>query len=98
MSLEPSYEQQADAALRAIETDPDRRPLRDAIYDVIDLVCDQPESAQARRHLFPMPSGAVVRVQRVRCQAENDDYVLVWHPDHVNGEAVILYIGTDKFL
>jgi len=47
--LDPKYEEHADAILDKIQHDPSRQALWNAICDAIDLICDHPDSAEARR-------------------------------------------------
>ena len=54
--LEPAYGEHVVPVLDKIEHDPSRRALWNAICDAIDLVCDQPDSAEARREAIRLPS------------------------------------------
>jgi hypothetical protein len=93
--LEPSYEAEVFPILDKIESDPGRRPLWNPICDAIDLVCDHPESAEARREALRLPSGATVWQVPIRCRVEDDDWVLLWFPD--GHDAVIAYVGSLMF-
>lgn len=95
--LEPTYSSLVDSALDKIEYDPSRRPLWNAICDAIDLVCDQPDSADARREQVRTPTGLILWQVPVWCRAEDDDWVLLWHRDDDARSAVIVYIGPDRF-
>lgn len=93
--LEPSYDPEVSLNLDKIESDPTRRPLWNAICDAIDLVCDRPDSAEARREALRLPSGATVWQVPIRCRLDDDDWVLLWFPD--GPDAVIAYIGSRMF-
>jgi hypothetical protein len=48
VSLNPAYSQDADGALSKLEDGPDAF-LYTAVADAIDVICDHPDSAEARR-------------------------------------------------
>lgn len=93
--LEPFYGVDVAATLDKIESDPGRRPLWNAICDAIDLVCEHPDSAQARREAVRIVGTDAtlwqVRIRRV----EDDDWVMLWFPDGL--DASIEYIGPRLF-
>lgn len=93
--LEPAYGEHVLPALDKVENDTSRRALWNAICDAIDLVCDNPESAEARREAIRLPSGATVWQVSIRCYLEDDDWVLVWRPE--GDDAVIVYVGSRMF-
>jgi len=88
--LDPKYEERAAATLDQIEPDLSRKALWNAICDAIDLVCDHPESAEARRESIRTLGQQVWQVP-IRCRTEDDDWVLWWRPE--KSEAHIFYIG-----
>lgn len=89
--LEPVYAEHVDLILNKIEADPSRWALWNAICDTIDLICDRPDTAEARREVLRLPSGTTVWQVPIHCYIEDDNWVLLWHRDH--DDAVILYIG-----
>jgi hypothetical protein len=93
--LEPAYGEHVLPVLDKVENDPSRRALWNAICDAIDLVCDYPDGAEARREAIRLPSGATLWQVPVHCKVEDDDWVLLWHPD--GGDAVIVYVGSRLF-
>jgi hypothetical protein len=93
--LEPTYGEHVTPVLDKIEHDPTRRALWNAICDAIDLVCDHPDSAEARREALRLPSGTTVWQVPIHCYIEDDDWVLLWFPD--GGDAVITYVGSRMF-
>ena len=93
--LEPEYGEHVIAILDRIEHDPTRQPLWNAICDAIDLICDHPDSAEARREAVRTPGGFKVWQVPIRCRTEDDDWVLLWHEDGPN--AVIVYVGSRMF-
>lgn len=95
--MEVSYTEQAERALDLIEADPGRRKLWNAICDAIDLVCDQPDSAEARREALRTPGGNTIWRVPIRYFDDDQDWVLLWYPDHQVNETVILYVGHADF-
>jgi hypothetical protein len=93
--VEPAYGEHVVPELDKIENDSSRRPLWNAICDAIDLVCDHPESAEARREAILLPSGVTLWQVPIRCYVEDDDWVLLWHAD--GDDAVISYLGSRAF-
>jgi len=93
--LEPAYGEHVVPVLDKIEHDPTRRPLWNAICDAVDLICDHPDSAEARREALRLPSGATVWQVPIRCYVEDDDWVLLWFPD--GEDAVVTYVGSRSF-
>jgi hypothetical protein len=93
--LEPDYGEHVVPVLDAIEADPGRHVLWNAICDAIDLVCDRTDSAEARREAIRLPSGATVWQVPIRCPMEDNDWVLLWYPD--DKDAVIVYVGSRMF-
>src|SRR5262249_35848329 len=77
-----------------IQHDPNRQALWNAICDAIDLVCDHPDSAEARRETVRTPRYTMWQVP-IRCRTEDDDWVLLWRPNGSTAE--ILYIGSRMF-
>ena len=92
--LDPKYEEQADAILDKIQHDPSRQALWNAICNAIDLVCDHPDSAEARREAVRTPRFTMWQVP-IKCRTEDDDWVLLWRPNGTDAE--ILYIGSRMF-
>ncbi len=94
--LQPEYSRAADAALNRIEHDPSRKKLWNAICDAIDLVCDRPDSAEARKEAMHL-HGRSLTVWKVPVSTpwEDRDWVLLWFPS--GEEAVILYVGEESF-
>lgn len=88
MSLQPAYSQAADEVLLALEAGSERR-LYEAVLDVIDLICDHPDSAAARRRQLRDSQGGVVWSVAVRGA---DGWVVLWWPD--GDEAYIAFIGS----
>lgn len=88
MSLQPAYSHDANAVLLKLEEGSDRR-LYEAVLDVIDLICDHPDSAAARRRQLRDVHGGVVWSVAVRGE---DGWVVLWWPD--DGDAYIAFIGS----
>ena len=93
--LEPAYGEHVGPVLDKVEHDASRRQLWNAICDAIDLICERPDSAEARREAIRLPSGATIWQVPIRCYVEDDDWVLLWYPDDL--DAVIVYVGSRRF-
>jgi len=94
--LEPEYGENVVEVLDKIEYDPGRKALWNAICDAIDLVCDQPDSAEARKDGLALPSsGTKMWMVPIRCSVEDDDWVLVWFREA--DTAIIQYIDPRGF-
>ena len=87
MSLNPAYSREADVALSKLEEGPDAL-LQNAVADAIDLICDHPDSAEARRRRLTDKSGRPVWSVAVRSR---EGWVVLWWPD--GRDAYIAYIG-----
>lgn len=97
MVLEPEYTEQAETVLDRIEKDLERDRLWDAICDVLHMICEHPESSDARRERVRVlrGQGLVVWKVPVRAPTEAADWVVLWYRD--GGNAVILYVGEESF-
>ncbi len=87
--LEPNYSAQALAALDILESGTDDK-LLNAVYDVIDLICDHPGDQRARAEQLRTTSGTPVWKVAVRTSADN--WVVLWWPR--SDLADIYYIGS----
>lgn len=86
MSRAPTYTHRASEALDQLESGSDAG-LREAVYAVIDLICDYGDTAAARRQLLRVGDHSVRRVA-----VRGSDWVVLWWP--VEQEARIYYIGA----
>ena len=88
MIRKPSYSQQAETVLNAIEAGADAR-LLNAVCDAIDLICDHGDTAAARREqlLTQMENP----VWKVAVRDSHHEWSVLWWP---HGDvATIYYIG-----
>jgi len=90
-SLEPVYSPEASKQLDRLEDDPNEGALWDAVVDAIDLICDAPTSAEARRDALRTPNGQTVWKVPVRYYIPEEDWVVLWQPR--GDDALIAYIG-----
>lgn len=90
-SLEPVYSPQASKMLDLVEADLERVDLWNAIADAIDVICDAPTSAEARRDALRTPTGHTIWKVTVGYRGDNDDWVVLWQPR--DDKALIAYIG-----
>jgi hypothetical protein len=93
--LEPAYGEPVVLILDKIENDPTRRALWNAICDAIDLICDHPDSGEARRDELNTTHSKTVWQVPIRCPIEDDNWVLLWYPD--GPDAKIVYVGSGLF-
>lgn len=91
--LEPVYSPQAAAAFDSLENDAGAAVLFTAVLDAVDLICDQPGSAAARRESLRTASGATVWRVPVRVAREAEDWCVLWIQDD-GGRALIAFIGV----
>ncbi|NEE03120.1 hypothetical protein [Phytoactinopolyspora halotolerans] len=92
MSLEPLYSSAAATTLDGEESDPARSQPWNAICDAIDLICDRPDSAEARRTALRTRDGNTVWQVAVR---GGGDWVVLGFPRPP--DALIAYIDTADF-
>lgn len=89
--LEPSYGEGVGEALDEIEADDQSAPLWNSIVEVLNMICDHPESPQARRYALRSPGGSTVWSVPVPAPKEDRNWVIHWAPD--GGDAAITYVG-----
>ena len=92
MSLDPRYSPQAAEQLDRLAADPATGSLYDAVCDAIDLICDHPRSAEARRESLRTQAGNTVWRVPVRYFRDEESWLLLWQP--LGEEALIACIGT----
>ena len=92
VGLEPRYAPKVIAQLDQIEQDPTRVRLWNAICDAVDLICDQPESGEARQHVWRRRDGGLVWQIPLR-DTGDDDWAILWFPN--GDDANIVYIGPE---
>jgi hypothetical protein len=91
VALEPSYGEGVEGDLDRIMDDPGKDKLYGRIVETLNLICDEPDSSTARRHVLQHPDGPIWRVP-VRGTGEDQDYVVLWA---TNGQlARFLYVGV----
>jgi hypothetical protein len=88
VTREPVYSEQAARALDRLEADTDAR-LNDAVCDVIDLICDLGDTAEARREQMRTAQGTPM--WKVSVRGATEAWVVLWWP--VGDDAQIYYIG-----
>jgi hypothetical protein len=93
--VEARISPEAARLLDELEQDPSNDRLVDAIWDVIDLVTEHPESAPARRRALRTPEGHSVWLVPVAVRHKDDLWVILWQPR--DDEALIAYIGPEDF-
>ncbi len=94
--LEPEYGPVVAEVLDQIEGDAGRRELWDAVQDAIDLVCDLPDSREARMRairVYDDPSREPYTVYGVDVRTREENWILLWRPDKgLDGDDVALFV------
>jgi hypothetical protein len=93
--LEPVFSPDAERVLNELEKDPANDRFVDAIWDIIDLVTTQPESARARRRALRTAKGHSIWLVPIPIHHEDDLWIVLWQPR--GQDALIAYIGPDDF-
>jgi hypothetical protein len=90
--LHPRYKPLVERVLDQIDHDEKRVALWNAVADAIDLVCDEPGSAQARHERVDFPERGMV-LFKVPIRTRDEDWMLLWH--QYEDEAVFEYLGPE---
>ncbi|MFG2110178.1 hypothetical protein [Micromonospora chersina] len=93
--MSPRFSPGALRVLDELDGNPENDGLIEAIWDVIDLVAEHPNSAQARRRALRTPKGHPVWLVPIPFKQATETWVLLWQPQE--DEALIAYIGPDDF-
>jgi hypothetical protein len=86
------FDEEADRALTALESDAARVELADRVHAVLGALASDPGQAELRRHRFQVGVwGVVVR-------GSGEDWIVLWepHPDS-DGDVVVQYVGPASF-
>jgi hypothetical protein len=81
--------------LDELEKDAANDRLVDAIWDVIDLITDHPDSAAARRRALRSPRGHSLWLVPIAGHHRDKLWVVLWQPR--GDDALIAYIGPEDF-
>ena len=88
MIREPHYSIEVELVLNGLELGSDAR-LLNAVCDAIDLICDQGDSAKARRKMLLTKSGT--HIWKTPVKDNRHDWCILWEPrDRL---AIIHFIG-----
>jgi hypothetical protein len=93
--LNAQFSPDAERVLDELEIDPSNDRIVDAIWDVIDLITEHPESAPARRRALRIVEGHSVWLVPVPIRHNEELWVILWQPR--DDEALIAYIGPEDF-
>jgi hypothetical protein len=80
-----------EEALDDIENDPGKDKLWNLIARTLNLICDHPESQQARRSMLRRPDGFAWLVE-LREPSETVNYAIIWS-EAPQGLARFHYVG-----
>lgn len=90
-----NFSPEANDALDQLEQDPSNNSLCDAVWDTLDVIATEPDSARARRRVLRTPKGHSVWMVPVPNRHRENPWVILWQPR--DGEALIAYIGPEDF-
>lgn len=90
--LDPSYRPGVSRLLDRLEADNSKDQLWRAIVKCLHLICDEPESKEARERQIRTGNGDIFNFVGVWAPQETEDWCILWAPD--GDEAVFVYIGT----
>jgi hypothetical protein len=93
--MNPRFSPDAGRILDELEKDPANEHLVDAIWEIIDLITDQPNSAAARRRALRTTGGHSVWLVPVPLRHNDELWVILWQPRR--DDALIAYIGPEDF-
>jgi hypothetical protein len=93
--VELVFSPEAGQTLDDLEKDARNVKLADAIWDVLDLIAEQPGSAQARHRALRTAGGHPVWLVPARGLYEDEVWVVLWQPR--DDDALIAYIGPANF-
>lgn len=93
--MDPLFSPDAGRVLDELEKDPENHEFVDAIWDVVDLVTNQPDSAPARRRALRTVKGHPIWLVPVPVRYNDELWVVLWQPRGT--DALIAYIGPEDF-
>jgi ParE toxin of type II toxin-antitoxin system, parDE len=93
--MEAQFSPDAARILDELEKNPANDRIVDAIWDTIDLIREQPDSAQARRRALRTAMGHSIWLVPVPIMHDEDRWVILWQPRE--DDALIAYIGPEDF-
>jgi hypothetical protein len=93
--VELLFSPEARDVLDGLENDPSKDKLVEAIWDVLDLIAEHPDSAQARHRALRTAGGHSVWLVPVRGHYDDEAWVILWQPRE--DDALIPYIGPEDF-
>jgi len=93
--MKPQFSPDAARVLDELERDPDKLNFTDAVWDTIDLITENSDSAAARRRALRSVKGHSVWLVYVPLRYNEDRWVILWQPR--DDDALIAYIGPEDF-
>jgi hypothetical protein len=93
--MQPRFAPDATSILDELEKDPAYDRFVDSIWDTIDLIVEQPNSAAAKRRALRTVAGHSVWLVPVPLPHNGELWVILWQPRE--DEALIAYIGPEDF-
>jgi len=93
--VELVFSPEAGRVLDELEKDASNDELVDAIWDVLDLIAENPGSAQARHRRLRTARGHSVWLVPVRGRYNDEVWVVLWQ--RRDDKALIAYIGSEDF-
>jgi hypothetical protein len=82
------FEEEADAALAALEADAGRSELLARVNEILDILEDDPGDRRARRRRYQ-----IIDAWGVPVHGNGEDWLILW--DLQDSQVVIRYLGMD---
>jgi hypothetical protein len=94
-SVKALFSPDASRVLDELEKDPANDHFVDVIWEIIDLITEQPDTAPARRRALRTVAGHSVWLVPIPFRHNDDLWVVLWQPR--GDDALIAYIGPENF-
>jgi hypothetical protein len=89
------FSPEAGEVLDVLGKDSSNTRFVDAIWDALELIAEQPGSAQARHRSLRTAGGHTVWLVPVRGQHDDEAWVVLWQPRA--DDALVAYLGPADF-
>lgn len=93
--MKEQFSPDAERVLDELEGDPANNLFVEAIWDTIDLITEQPNSAPARHRALRTAKGHSIWLVPIPIRHNDNRWVILWQ--HRGDDALIAYIGPEDF-